>query len=340
LLRWLEHRGELLLAPIAESGGEEDPIYAYLASIERRKSEQETARLLYVATTRARRSLHLLGSVTVKPDGTIAQRAQPDSRSFLKLLWPALAGQFASPIPGAGEEAVQPVKTVRRLPPTWRVPDPPPAVKWKRPRIERVRRVETAFEWASDRARYAGAALHGFLQRIAREGLDAWDEAAVRSRRSAYRAVLMNLSVPPSELPWAVERVESALLRTLRDPRGRWVLDRHTDAASELPMAGLIEGDLYEVVIDRTFVDENGIRWVIDYKSSDYKTSAQESAGLENFLEQEKERYREQLERYARLMKQREQRPIRLGLYFPLLGAWLEWAAPGVLRKQASLFEL
>jgi len=332
LLLWLEHRGELLLAPIAESGGEKDPIYGYLASIERRKSEQETARLLYVATTRARRSLHLLGSVTVKPDGTVGQ---PDSRSFLKLLWPAVAGQFANPISSAEEEQAHPVKTIRRLPAAWRAPDPPTAVTWKHPRIERVRRVEAVFEWASDRARYAGAALHGFLQRIAREGLDVWDEAAVRSRRSTYRAVLMNLGVPPGELPWAVERVESALLRTLRDPRGRWVLDQHTDAASELPIAGLIEGDLCEVVMDRTFVDENGVRWIIDYK-----TSTHEGAALENFLEEEKKRYREQLERYARLMTQREQRPIRLGLYFPLLGEWLEWAAPGVLRRQASLFEL
>ncbi len=59
-----------------------------------------------------------------------------------------------------------------------------------------------------------------------------------------------------------------------------------------------------------------------------------------NFLEKEKDRYREQLERYARLMMQRDSRPIRLGLYFPLLGEWLEWGAPVVLRKQALLFEL
>jgi hypothetical protein len=39
-------------------------------------------------------------------------------------------------------------------------------------------------------------------------------------------------------------------------------------------------------------------------------------------------------------MIQRDDRPIRLGLYFPLLGEWLEWAAPVVLRKQALLFEL
>jgi ATP-dependent helicase/nuclease subunit A len=161
----------------------------------------------------------------------------------------------------------------------------------------------------------------------------------VRSHRSAYRAVLSNFGVPPDDIAWAAQRVEDGLLRMLGDPRGRWILDRHAGAASELSVAGLIDGKLCEVVIDRTFIDETGVRWIIDYK-----TSAHEGANLENFLEAEKQRYREQLERYARLMVQLDHsstgRPIRLGLYFPLLGEWLEWAALVVLRKQAMLFEL
>ena len=44
----------------------------------------------------------------------------------------------------------------------------------------------------------------------------------------------------------------------------------------ELPITGLIGGKLYETVIDRTFVDENGVRWIIDYK-----TSSHEGGGLE-----------------------------------------------------------
>ena len=180
LLLWLEHRGELLLAPIAESGGREDPIYRYLASIELRKSDQETARLLYVAATRARRSLHLLGSAKMKDDGTVGE---PKSRSFLKLLWPVVAEQFANPARGREVERALSGRTIRRLPATWRVPLPPPPVEWERPRIERTRPPEVAFERASNPSRYAGAALHGFLQRIAREGLAAWNEATVRSDR-------------------------------------------------------------------------------------------------------------------------------------------------------------
>jgi len=332
LLLCAENGGERLLAAVPESGGEDNAIYDYLESIERRKSDQETARLLYVAATRARQNLHLLGCVRMKDDGTIGN---PKSDTFLKLLWGMIGEQFANPARRGTDNEVGSARTIRRLPRDWRVPPAPPAVEWDRPEIEREQRTETAFEWADDRSRLAGIALHGFLQRIAREGLDVWSEATVRSRQGVYRAVLANLGVPAGDLAWATERVQSGLLRTLRDSRGRWVLENHVDAASELPVAGWIGGKLCETVIDRTFIDESGVRWIIDYK-----TSEPASGSVENFLEAEKERYREQLERYARLMVQREDRPIRLGLYFPLLGEWREWGAGVGLRRQAMLFEL
>ena len=59
------------------------------------------------------------------------------------------------------------------------------------------------------------------------------------------------------------------------------------------------------------------------------------------FWNSEKDRYREQLERYARLMVQRDDRAYPLGALFPVVRRdGCEWAAPVVLRKQASLFEL
>jgi len=52
----------------------------------------------------------------------------------------------------------------------------------------------------------------------------------------------------------------------------------------------------------------------------DYKTGAHTGGGLDEFLDREQERYRQQLEPYASAMSKMEERPIRLGLYFPLLG--------------------
>jgi len=120
----------------------------------------------------------------------------------------------------------------------------------------------------------------------------------------------------------AVARVWEAVRRTLDDKRGRWLLDAsHGSAQSELALTGLVDSSLVSIVIDRTFVDAAGVRWIVDYK-----TSSHEGAGLDQFLDNERERYRGQLERYAQLMRALGDEPIRLGLYFPLLSAWREWA--------------
>jgi ATP-dependent exoDNAse (exonuclease V) beta subunit len=300
--------------------------------VEERKTRAETGRLLYVASTRARHRLHLLGTVKTKDDGSIVE---PSGQSLLKLLWPRVAHAFQNLSGGAVAEEERAVRNIRRVAVGSRVPAPPEAVQWTRQETETLQPAPISFEWVSQSSRYAGTALHGLMQRIAREGLGAWSDAAVRSRRSLYRSVLANLGVPPGELTKAAERVETALLRMLHDPKGRWVLDRHSEDECELPITGLVGGKLLETVIDRTFVDENGVRWIIDYK-----TGSHEGGNLETFLDKEQERYREQLERYARLMIQRDSRPIRLALYFPLLGGWREWPAPAAVRKQASLFEL
>jgi ATP-dependent exoDNAse (exonuclease V) beta subunit len=83
-----------------------------------------------------------------------------------------------------------------------------------------------------------------------------------------------------------------------------------------------LDGRAQNVIIDRTFVDEHDQRWIVDYK-----TSTHEGGGLDVFLAREQQRYRAQLENYAQLLALLDKRPIRLGLYFPLLQGWREWDA-------------
>ena len=72
-------------------------------------------------------------------------------------------------------------------------------------------------------------------------------------------------------------------------------------------------------MIDRTFVSADGIRWIVDFK-----TSPHEGGSLEGFLDSEARRYESQLRRYAHLARELGPEPVRAGLYFPLLGAWRE----------------
>jgi hypothetical protein len=114
-------------------------------------------------------------------------------------------------------------------------------------------------------------------------------------------------------LAQTVEIIRDAFERTLDHETGQWLLSsRHTDAACELALAGVIDGQLVNVVVDRTFIDADGVRWIIDYKSG-YHAGAE----LDEFFAQESERYQAQLGRYRALFEQLEKRPVTAALYLP-----------------------
>jgi len=164
-----------------------------------------------------------------------------------------------------------------------------------------------------------------WLQRIAGDGLAAWSDAQVAAHARNFSRDLAQLGVASADLEDATQRVATALAATLRDARGRWLVEAHAQAASELRLTGVIDGALLDLAIDRTFVDGDGARWIVDYK-----TGTHEGADVARFLDSEEQRYRPQLERYARLMAALEPaRTIRLGLYFPLLREWREWTFAG-----------
>jgi ATP-dependent exoDNAse (exonuclease V) beta subunit len=112
----------------------------------------------------------------------------------------------------------------------------------------------------------------------------------------------------------AAGRVLDALRLTLADPRGRWVLGEHSDAHEEWNLTAVVDGRARRMVLDRTFVDQGGTRWVVDYK-----TGSHSGGGLDEFLDRECDRYRSQLDGYAAALHTLDpNRAIRCGLYFPL----------------------
>jgi hypothetical protein len=182
-----------------------------------------------------------------------------------------------------------------------------------------VARDETPiFDWAGETARRVGSLVHAELQKT---DLTSHDEAAIHAREGHFRRWLKLHGVPEDRLNQATARVVEALLGVHRDPRGRWILARgRREDLREHALSGYREGKFSRVVLDRSFIDDAGVRWVIDYKTSQHL-----GGGLELFLDREVERYRSQLERYGRLARRLGPEPVRLGLYFPLMRAWREW---------------
>jgi ATP-dependent exoDNAse (exonuclease V) beta subunit len=185
------------------------------------------------------------------------------------------------------------------------------------------------YEWVSPASVQVGTVVHRYLQQIADTGPERWTFDGVRARTTVFRRELALLGVEEHDLEPAARRVADAVCDALEDPRGRWVLGRHAAARSELTLTARTAAGLEHLRLDRTFVDR-GVRWIIDFK-----TSVHEGAETELFLDAEVERYRAQLERYAALMASIEDRPIRVGLYFPLLRAFRSWSPGGPADRSA-----
>ena len=322
LLYWLEttdDQGEarLILGPMKSAAeGEDHPASRYIKELEKRKGRYEEGRLLYVAATRAKRKLHLLGHAVFNSKDEIG----PASTSLLASLWPALSGHWEALEPpeeeDAGPEESRAQPPLRRLPSGWAAPTAPAPVIAVTDAPESIQSVE--FDWAGDLARAVGVVAHRLLQHLAENGPLA---RGVDSLESAARVLLRGEAVGEDELEEGLVLVRQALENTLASERGRWILfGGHRDAHCEYPLTALVDGRVRHMILDRTFIDDQGVRWIIDYK-----TGRHEGADPKAFLDREQERYREQLEAYARAFRALEQSPIRVALYYPLMDGWREW---------------
>jgi ATP-dependent exoDNAse (exonuclease V) beta subunit len=328
---------DLLLAPIQETGTKNDAIYMWMEKLDREKGQFESDRLLYVAATRARKFLHLLGHVNPASDtdGKITA-AKPLARSLLQRLWPIVQSIYsdaAEQNAAFGNCQLEDIDSdvsikiinnqgICRLRSDWRLPDAPSSVIWQQLHGNKQMQEEIEFSWVSEMARHAGQVVHRWLQQIAQDEMVGWNIARIKMMRGQFKQNLFanGMSGNRKETEDAVTRIIQALINAISDNRGQWILGPQLLAQNELKISGSIGNVSMNWRIDRTFCDSNGIRWIIDYK-----TSSHEGSDSEGFLDREQIRYQHQLNRYAKLMQQMDPRPIRIGIYFPLICGWREW---------------
>ncbi|MGY6554311.1 MAG: UvrD-helicase domain-containing protein [Wenzhouxiangella sp.] len=321
LLHWLPltpDRGaeQVLLAPLRSARESENPpLVKFMQAEQQQREAYERQRLLYVACTRARKELVL--SACLKPENP----NKVPKATLLADLWPgvgaafvadleARTGEGASPPPSSAEAV--PDQSIRRVSANW-TPPLQPAYAWRPALPRRERPVEIEFNWAGTEARRIGTVLHRLLELVGRSGIESLDAATHQRLAGRIPILLAALGSAGEELRKSEQIVREALDRTLASETGRWILSgTHQDAACELPLSGMVDGQLVNAIIDRTFIDADGVRWIIDYKSGYHAGGA-----LDNFLGEEAERYSPQLDLYRRLFEQMGESEIRAALYLP-----------------------
>jgi ATP-dependent exoDNAse (exonuclease V) beta subunit len=319
LLLWRQHINAdgspgLLISPMAPVGEEEEPTYEHLKKEQSRRDRFEAIRLLYVGATRAISRLHLLGGIKTRK----GEIAAPDSNSLLAAVWEGFREQMellapAAPI-GDSEDKKITARLHRRINSEWQLPA----------FAEQGGYVSHGDDVTGNRAlaspdsgnrveRYIGTVIHLGLQWLAESGLDEAARKEVVPQMEPYlRSQLTALGLHTMVVDAALTIVFEALKKTLADERGQWLLDhRHTDSQCEMALSGQ-RGDF---IVDRTFIDDDGVRWIVDYKSS----VTREDQPVEEFLQEQGERYGGQLRSYRELFEMLEDRPIKTALYFPRL---------------------
>ena len=318
ILHW-RRRGAGLLMAAKDSGD----LYKWLHEEDRARERHELQRLLYVACTRAKRSLLLTASVKLADQPNAGETAikPPASGSMLALLWPSLKPDAARIVeteaePKAGPAPSEPPR-LRRLPDefSWRPPPPPPLTL---PPVLEHRAGAAEEAAARQRDVVLGNLIHESLCAWGRGPLPEDAAAWIAPRRSQWRRRLRTAGLNDGEANDRLREAARQLTAVLADPDGRWLLGPRQEAASEFGVTGLIDGALANAYFDRTFEHE-GVRWIIDFKTA----KAEDEAAVNALAS----RHQPQLALYRTLAESLYDQPIKTALYLTAIPKLVEVVA-------------
>ncbi|HID37777.1 MAG TPA: DNA helicase UvrD [Ghiorsea sp.] len=316
------HQGKrLLLSPIPQHGKE--PTYELIRSFEKQRDELEIARLLYVACTRAERELHMFGEIKGKDE-------KPASSSLLAKLYQDDGACFDASIirHEALESSIREkeIQTPQKLPSDYIAPLPFASIQSKQGKDDSLKQsMKPEFSWAGAQAKAVGIALHAALQHIAELGISTWQKPDDEKIIRLTHTILHREGISQVYMDRALSRCKKGLQQCFDSKRLRWILcETHQEQHNEWALT-YVEGEVCKhMILDRSFIDAQGTRWVIDYK-----TGSHLAEGLDDWLDQELKRYTKdtpQLPSYVKALKALEpNRKVKAALYFPMMDAWREW---------------
>lgn len=334
LLIWKEHltpRGEekLLLSILNRKGGDADPIYQYLKHEAGMRSRLENTRLLYIAITRAAKKTFLLAHL----QSTKGKIKAPANSSLLSTIWqhienpdPEIAVEirqlekvnFNSDTKNFSHHADTESISIRRLKSHWRNP----LDSHFRPNVNQAPEKNILLKDSHNHqnlpAKRIGDIIHDCLKIKVERNIDLLSHGKLEEN---WRNRLKPVCVSDNQIKESIATIKRSLKNCIEHPRADWLFSHsHLASSCELPLSDYRHAWRREFIIDRTFIDNENVRWIIDYKSS----SVNARQNLEDFLQEQVQLYGPQLENYARLFEAMEDRLVKSALFFTAIPYWHE----------------
>jgi len=366
LLAWLE-RGlgsdedsgditEFLVAPMASKGEDSGASKKWVERVYSERESQETRRILYVASTRAREELHLFARLWVKVEENRDFSVVHPPASLLATGWPGLEAEIEEQFvawrevrlaqAGESEGEIEAIAAsggsnllvmpstlpaakptlLRRLPEDYRAPR---RVGFSASGVGlgvSAGRLYSRHEGGVV-SRALGTAVHSLLEELARmrETLD-WPAAWAGLERLLpwIAAQARAAGIGPAAAAEIAGKALRIALEGSRELVGAWILSPHTEAASEVCWSGVVGGAVTTVRVDRVFragltpeSDGETAWWIVDYKTA--HADSLDPAALRPL-------FAPQIEAYARVLRNLHgaDAVVRAGLYYPRM-LMLDW---------------
>ncbi len=348
LINWherLNHQGQkkLFIGALSASGKDDDPLYSLIRHEKQQRTLLEDTRLLYIAITRAKTSVTLLATLELNSKGEVA----PYKNSLLRRIWDEIQTQdqslvrridISNPEDSGDAEAAS------------ELPAPAPADQNQRPLLNRLRdplslnsrqleimqELAAALEPENDAvaddiaveeisqsttdliSARSGTLIHQALQAHVESPLTT---EILQPLRRHWKVQLARLVDDDGELTRVLDSMEKNLLNCINDEANNWIFDSQLeDSSTELEITRQAQNYVENYIIDRSFVDESGTRWIIDYKTASKQTGEAD----ESFIARQRELHGSQLENYRSLFANLEERATKTALYLSSIPALIE----------------
>lgn len=293
LLRWMKlpsaYSDNLhLLSPIQAVYNQPCSLYNYLGDIAAEKERYEQQRLLYVATTRAKKRLYLSDYSSSIRQGTFRQLLSKQP--------------FASQMNVQENDISTPPSSIslQRLPLSF--------YQETKPNLSAAATTSRCIDLYSSSARQIGIIAHELLQWICTYH----PPSSAEIPWSLINNRLITAGLAQVEINESQTKLQHTITAMFNDPIGHWIFQAHANEHNEYEVLSFEGNQVKTHIIDRIFYD-NGVCWIIDFKT-----------GKEDEIA--KENHYKQLTTYANLLRPIIELPIKCGVYYLTTNLWLNWA--------------
>lgn len=312
----------LFMAGLTATGSSDSQLYQLLRHEQKIKNQLESTRLLYIAVTRAKKSASLFATLGKDDNG---QFTAPSANALLSRIWPVLKDSNETKVLDvedlpdyegknnhADEEDMKP-SVLRRFTEPLELHKTEAAIM-----ATQTTELDSddSAEESAGLAQFELESLKGILiHRCLENYVQAQDQAEYLKNLPALHGYLQlklrHLSISETEMENAVNSIENAVKQTVKDPELEWIFNQNlSDSSCELAVSRAGDGFIDNRIIDRSFIDDSGVRWIIDYKTGI------PGKGVSNrqFIEEQKAKYESQLSTYQNIFEGLESRPVKKAL--------------------------